>query len=346
MALWRGQLTTTSQDPDTGRFIVTTTRDGSNVQSAVPFRWPSLSTAQKNLLDPLSAAAATSPVLDYVRGDQSNEQQNGGAYRNRASLLGAIIHSSPRYVGVPNAGFTYSGYPAFTVANAARPPRVYVGANDGMLHAFDAATGDEVFAFVPGEVLKNLPLLKRRPYLNQYFVDGYLTTGDAIFPSDAAWHSVLVGGLGAGGQGYFALDVTSAADITLEDNSIDGAGSRVLWEFTGADDANMGYSYGRPSVVRLEDGSWVAIVANGYVNNANDGTQGDGSARLYALNIETGAVVGEMVVPVASDSALSPNGLSSPTVIDANSNFKRKLRRDSDYWSEVQRRILRPSLSC
>ena len=101
---WRGQLTVTSQDPDTGRFIVTTTRDGSNVQSAIPFRWPSLSTAEKNLMDPLSVAAATSPVLDYVRGDQSNEQQNGGAYRNRASLLGAIIHSSPRYVGVPNAG--------------------------------------------------------------------------------------------------------------------------------------------------------------------------------------------------------------------------------------------------
>jgi hypothetical protein len=338
---WRGQLTIAAQDPDTGRFIVTTTRDAGNVQSAIPFRWPSLSAGQRTLMDPLNAAAASSPVLDYVRGDQSNEQQNGGAYRNRASLLGAIIHSTPRYVGAPNAGFTYSGYPAFTVANANRPPRVFAGANDGMLHAFDAVTGDEVFAFVPGAVVKNLPLIKRRPYLNQYYVDGPMTTGDALFPSDAAWHSVLVGGLGAGGQGYFALDITSAADITLEDNSVDGAGSRVLWEFTDADDPNMGYSYGRSSVVRLEDGSFVAIVANGYVNNASDGAQGDGHARLYALNIETGAVVGEMEVAVASDSALSPNGLSSPTVIDANSNFKA----DAVYAGDLKGNVWRFDIS-
>ncbi|MCZ6444717.1 MAG: PilC/PilY family type IV pilus protein, partial [Planctomycetota bacterium] len=338
---WRAQVQLGSQDPDTGRFIVTTTRDASNVLSVVPFRWPSLSTDQKNAVDPVNAANTTSPVLDYVRGDRSNEIPNGLEYRKRFSVFGDIIHSPPRYVGAPTSGFTFSGYPTFAVANENRAPRVFAGANDGMLHAFDAATGTEVFAFVPGEVVENLPLLKRRPYLHQYFVDGQLTSADAIFPSDSAWHSVLVGGLGAGGQGYFALDVTSAADITAEDNSDDGAGSRVLWEFTDSDDANMGYSYGRASVVRLENGTWVAIVPNGYVNNASDGAQGDGQARLFALDIETGAKVGEIVVSDATDSALSPNGLSSPTVIDADNNFKA----DAIYAGDLKGNVWRFDIS-
>jgi Tfp pilus tip-associated adhesin PilY1 len=339
---WRAWIKVGGQDPDTGRFIVTTTRDASNVLSVIPFRWPSLSTDQRIAMDSVNTGNATSPVLDYVRGDRSREYQNGGTYRDRYAVLGDIIHSPPLYVGAPSEGLTFDGYPAFAVANKYRAPRVYVGANDGMLHAFDAAAGTEVFAFVPGEVGGNLPLLKRRPYLHQYFVDGSLINGDAIFPSDSAWHSVLVGGLGAGGQGFFALDITSAAAITAEDNSADGAGSRVLWEFTDLDDANMGFSYGRPSVVRLQFNSkWVAIVANGYVNNVNDGAQGDGKARLYALDIETGAKVGEIVVSDASDSALSPNGLSSPAVIDANSDFKA----DAVYAGDLKGNVWRFDIS-
>jgi type IV pilus assembly protein PilY1 len=130
-----------------------------------------------------------------------------------------------------------------------------------------------------------------------------------------AWHTVLVGALGAGGQGYFALDVTVAEDAATTTEAL--AGAKVLWEFGDGADANLGYSYGRPSVIRLGSaGTWAVLIPNGYVNSAADGAVGDGRARLIALDVATGAKLGEIVVDDASDSSGNPNGLSSPSAID------------------------------
>ncbi len=285
--LWRAASILDGQHFMTGRRIVTT--DG--LGASIPFQFAELTAAQQ-------LQVGSTSILDYIRGDRSNESAAG--LRVRSSVLGDIIHSDPVYVGKPAAGSIYGNYLAFASANASREPRVFVGANDGMVHAFDATDGSEVFAYVPSMVMGNLPKLAAQPYFHQYFVDGFLTAEDAKFGGE--WHSVLAGGLGAGGKGYFALDVTDAGAATEA-----AAASKILWEFHlgSAGAANLGYSYSRPSIVRLKNGTWGAIVGNGYLSTS-------GVASLYILDIRTGAVIRELVVP-----DLDANGLSSPTVIDS-----------------------------
>lgn len=244
--IWRAAPVLDSQHHLTGRQIVTT--DGAG--TGIPFRFDSLTPLQQ-------AQVGSEAILNYVRGDRSNEAAN--KYRVRTSVLGDIVHSGPVYVGRPRGGYIFDDYLAFANANADRPPRVYVGANDGMLHALDAASGTEAFAYVPSMVMGNLQKLVAQPYNHTYFVDGFLTVEDAQF--GGRWHTVLVGGLGAGGKGYYALDVTGSAAETEAT-----AATRILWEFnaSNAGAGNLGYSYSRPSIVRLENGTWAAIVANGY----------------------------------------------------------------------------------
>ena len=187
---------------DTGRKIITNA--GS---SQLAFRWSNLSAAQQQVVDlnAYNAAATFSDIVNFVRGERINEYPIGNL-RLRFSILGDIIHSNPEYVGAPEAGITDSSYVSFVNANLSRAPRVYVGANDGMLHAFDAATGNEVWAYIPSSVIGNVARLAGRTYSHTYFVDGGLTVQDAYF--SGAWHSVLLGSLGGGGKGLFALEVT------------------------------------------------------------------------------------------------------------------------------------------
>ena len=288
--LWRAASNLDGQHYMTGRRIVTT--DG--LGGGIPFQFAELTPAQQ-------LQVGSEIVLNYVRGDRSNEGPAG--LRVRSSVLGDIIHSGPTYVGKPAAGYNFGGYLGFANANADRAPRVYVGANDGMLHAFDALNGSEVYAYVPSMVMGNLPKLAAQPYKHQYFVDGFLTVEDAQF--GGSWHSVLVGGLGAGDKGYYALDVTSPGAATEAE-----AAGKILWEFHSSSSGagNLGYGYSRPSIVRLKNGQWAAVVANGYMSAS-------GAASLYLLDVQTGAVIREITVP-----DLDGNGLSSPTVIDANAD--------------------------
>lgn len=284
---WRAAAVLDQQDYLDGRRIVTT--DGAGNGQA--FHFDDLTPAQQ-----LQVGSAS--VVNFVRGDRSNESAAG--FRIRSSVLGDIIHSGPVYVGKPKSGYIFGDYLAYANANAFRQPRVYVGANDGMLHAFDAASGTETFAYIPSMVMGNLPKLTAQPYQHTYFVDGFLTAEDAQF--GASWHTVLVGGLGAGGKGYYALDVTDPSVWTEPD-----AANTILWEFNtlSAGAGNLGYSYSRPSIVRLKNGTWAVVVANGYLSTS-------GLASLYVLNIQSGAVIREIIV-----SDFNQNGLSSPTIVDA-----------------------------
>ena len=150
-----------------------------------------------------------------------------------------------------------------------RPAMVYVGANDGMLHAFNAATGDETWAYVPKLLLPTLYRLadKFYPTKHQFYVDGSPAVGDVYF--GGAWHTILVGGFNGGARGYYALDIT------------DPANPKALWEFT---DTNMGYSYGRPEITKLATGEWVVLLTSGY----NNVTPGNGQGYLYVVNAGTG----------------------------------------------------------
>lgn len=275
-------------------------------------------------------------LINYLRGDQSNEaaQVGSSGFRDREKILGDLVHSSPVYVGPPS--LTYSdtlesaAYSTFKAAHASRTPMVYVGANDGMLHAFRADTGAELMAYIPnaGKIYENLPTLSytedntspSTPYAHKYFVDDTVSVSDAFV--DGAWMTLLAGGLGVGGQGIYALDVTDVTDFT-EANAED----LVLFEFTDADDPDLGYTIGQPVITKVRAGAndatkWALIFASGYNNSESDGNASTtGKAALYILFIDGGldgtwtADTDYIKIVVGTGSTGTPNGLASPAVI-------------------------------
>ena len=265
--------------------------------------------------------------LQWLRGNSANEATTCGtcnpSFRNRpTSKLGDIIHSAPSYVAAPGSGYADSmestPYSSFAAANASRPAMIYVGANDGMVHAFSARTGAETLAYVPTSVYKNLSALTAQSLssapgdsvAHHYQVDGSPTVSDVYY--GGAWHTLLAGGLGAGGQGIFVLDVTDPTSFTQAN-----ARSIVRWEFSDADDVDMGYTFSQPILVKTNNGRWSVIVGNGYNNSEDDGqVSGSGHAVLYVLDAETGAVRAK--IDTGAGSVATPNGLSGPIAIDSN----------------------------
>jgi len=243
-------------------------------------------------------------LVDFFRGDSSNEG-TGQNFRGRSSKMEDVINSAPVFVGAPR--FRYSDaieselYSTFKAANANRTEMVYVGSN-GMLHGFDASTGNEKLAFLPSAIYENLHELAESNYNHSYFVDGSPSVGDAFFASDTTWRSVLVGGLNAGGKSVYALDVTDPNDFT-ESN----ASSLVLWEFF---DADLGDTFGTPDVVKMNDGQWAAVFGNGYNNT------GTGQAGIFIVNIETGALITKILTGVGDST--TPNGIAHVTPVDFN----------------------------
>ena len=286
---------------------------------------------------PASGAARTaflSDLIDYFHGDGSNEGANAQGFRERnGHVLGDIIHSAPVFVGKPVSPVQTTSYQ--TWANAAarvnRTQVVYVGSNDGMLHAFNAATGEELFAYIPKLLFSSdnrlgLHWLAQADYEHRYYVDQTIAAGDAYFGGD--WHTVLVGGLRGGGKGLFALDITDPDALAAPST---GA-SKVLWEFNQPD---MGFSYAQPTIVQLNNAAqdWAVIVGNGYDNT------GDGRAKIFVIKLSDGSViatldsgVGTAVNSDCSDPASDCNGMSSPVVADINGDG----RADRVYAGDVK----------
>lgn len=239
-----------------------------NGTNGVPFRYANLTDAQKVLLN------SDQNLLNYLRGDVTNDTLNGGAFRVRGGKLGDVVHSAPAY---------HRGV-------------VYIGANDGMLHAFNAENGSELFAYVPNLLFDNLAQLAQVGYSHMFYVDGtpYIRNVDG--------QDILVCGLRKGGKGYFGLNVTDAASISSENDLADS----VLWEYPASTDNDMGYSYSQPFIVKTQSAGWVVIFGNGY-DSVNE------EAILYVLNVQTGAVIKKI-----RTYATGCNGLSTPTAIDSN----------------------------
>lgn len=265
---------------------------------------------------PLSACGPAR--IDWLRGDATQEVKNGGPFRDRVKPLGDVVNSDPLFVGADNYGYVKLGdadgggpkYIDFLTWKQTREGLLFVGANDGMMHAFVASTGVEKFAYVPRGVYQNLSLLTQPGYTHKYFVDGPSTSADARIGSDVdtapkyGWRTVLVGTLGAGGKGVFALDITdpSASDF-----------GKPLWEVTSADTgfADLGYVMGAPQIVKLKRGSttvWAAVFGNGY--NSTGGT-----AKLFIVDLATGALLERIDAGSAT-----ANGLSAPAVYDGDEN--------------------------
>lgn len=416
-ALWEaGSVLSGRLKPDTaaassaGRMVYSYNRsiDGDgNIVGGIVFAWDNLSTEQQSGLDPTNANGSN--LVSYFKGSEildANGNIDNTNYRERVFTeadgtkkfwpLGDIVNSDPWFVGAEDFGYytlpegQNGAYQAFqnskiqaTVSSNPRLQMVYVGGNDGMLHAFQAAhwdgatmdagkrtendtqqgNGSEIFAYIPGSIVKasadqgGLALRgKVEGFTHKYLVDGAPRAGDAYFNS--AWHTVLVGSTGAGGYYYnpenatanknkfgsvFALDVTNPMDFANDtdaatanpDNSNAGGArgaSKILWEFTKEDDPESisGYSHGslgvpmaKPTLARLQNGAWAAIIANGY-----DGEQG--LPVLYLLDLskkpctdhtnDCGFII-KKFSPCYNNATYCPsstmgNGLSSPVPVD------------------------------
>ncbi|MDR2214803.1 MAG: hypothetical protein LBE59_03055, partial [Nevskiaceae bacterium] len=259
-------------------------------------QYDSWSPEQKNAATPASMIAFLRGQNQYeARVDDEHEGTENRLYRARDHVLGDIVDSSPTYVQQLPMRYIDAGYSTFVASQTMRNGMVYVGANDGMLHAFDAQTGKEIWAYVPQMLHPTLYKLADAAYADnhRYYVNGPISIGDVY--DGSSWHTILVAGLGLGGKGYFALDVT------------DPTRPAALWEFT---DANMGYSYGNPAITkRQEDGKWVVLFASGY-NNVNTGSTadeaaGDGKGHLFVLDAMSGAKLSDLVTDAVTDPNLS-----------------------------------------
>ncbi|MDZ4731561.1 MAG: PilC/PilY family type IV pilus protein [Xanthomonadales bacterium] len=274
--------------------------------SGTTFTWSGLSTAQKALMNinPETGATDTRGAerVNYIRGVDTGE---GTTYRQRQHILGDISHSDPQYVGVPPFFYPFDDYASFARGAQNRPAMIYVGANDGMLHAFRESDGVEVYAYVPNEVLHKLPKLTSRYYGHEFYVDGSPAYGDIQISN--SWKSILVSGLRSGGQGIFALDVTDPENFGT---------SNVLWEFTDEDDPDLGYYFGEPQIKKMQNGKWAAIFTSGYNNTVADGnTSSTGKQYVYIVFIEDG-LNGWSSSDFRKIELPGADGLSSPAVTD------------------------------
>jgi type IV pilus assembly protein PilY1 len=339
---WDAGAKMTTQNWNSGRKILSFSSAG-----PIPFRWANLDAAQKLALqkNPQTNASDTVTIgqnrLNWLRGDNTNETTTGGLRARPKTKLGAIINSTPWYVGRPSAGYSNlqygGGYSTFVTDNSSTSA-VFVAANDGMLHAFSGITGSELFGYVPRALYttsgtspySKLSAITAKDYALNSGVTGVNADG-SVMAADMKvgtnWGTYLFGALGRGGRGVYALNVTKPQDATETTPS-----AIVKWEFTEADDADMGNIVGRTNI-RLNgqptqtgfmaNGKWAAIYGNGY-NSAT------GKAALFILFAD-GPASGTntwtngthyVKIPVGTLGDGPDNGLAAPTAVDTDNDGK------------------------
>ncbi|HEX7381434.1 MAG TPA: PilC/PilY family type IV pilus protein [Nevskiaceae bacterium] len=286
--------------------------------------------------DPAARATEAKDMVRYLLGDHGQETNAGsaGTYRSRDNALGDIVNSQPVYVGAPNAslfggyeGAEYGGsgepleqpvaqtYRGFASAQKARSPTVWVTANDGMLHGFDATDGEEIFAYLPGAVITaNIDGAKRTGIANladpnyggynphEYFNDGQITVADVYLPDDhpaSPWRTVLVGTTGRGpARAIYAIDITEAKNIApMWERS---ARVSQVGDASGSARKDIGQMVGAPVIARTS-GGWKVFIGNGY-NSANQ------TAALLEFDVRDGSLTS-----YATDDQPG-NGLAPPVV--------------------------------
>jgi type IV pilus assembly protein PilY1 len=277
--------------------------------------------------------------VNYIRGDRSKEVSQGGIFRDRDSRLGDIVNSNIWYTGKPSSGHVINNYVTFRGTGAGgfgnRTPMVYVGANDGMLHGFSAANGEELLAYIPQAIaqgsLRELTDANNstttKPYVHKYYVDGSPFTGDFYHSGLQKWRTYLVGTLAAGGKGYFVLDVTDPTQFSSTNSTV---GNLVIMDTTATTDPDIGHIFSPPvideavanmsrQIVQLNNSRWAVVLGNGY-NSTNE-------APVLLIQYLDVTTVSEPVKITACPDITKcnykgANGLSSPQLIDINGDGK------------------------
>jgi type IV pilus assembly protein PilY1 len=336
---WSAQ---TKLDAQASRLIATWDPVAGN---GIPFQWntgtPTSGIASSTALGTALQTYAPDPsgqdVVNYLRGSTALEQRNGGKFRNRAHLLGDIVDSNPAYIGPSAENLQSTSYRLFEASTASRSPVLYIGGNDGMLHAIDATSststsGTERFAYMPRGSYSNLVNLVS-PFYNaqhKFYVNGSPQAADVQF-SDSTWHSILVGTEAQGGNSVFALDITDPDSMTSEAT----VASKVLWDII---DTDMGLGFSGPAIANTNSG-WQVFIGNGY-NSTNK------KPFLYAIDPQHGTINRKIdlcaAVPTACDLTAS-NGLSG--VIAVNSSGAVTANANIVYAGDLQGNLWRVDVS-
>jgi len=271
----------------------------------------------------------TASFINYIRGDESNAGTEPGQFRKRDNKLPDFVNSPPTLVkgnvdlnydlvGLPSGGTSYR---SFVTRKKSRDPLLFVGGNGGMLHAFNATTGNaqqsgkEVFAYIPQAALPKLQVLAAQSYNHEFFVDGPLTETDAFIvtnasPGTAEWINVLIGTMGAGGKSVFAIDVTGTARGNSTNPPASIGAANIMWEITNQSQngASLGHVTGQVQVGYVQNnGGWYAFVGNGHDSSG-------GRAALLVVDLSTGDIVRSFELSSA-EGVTSPNGLSGVSLI-------------------------------
>lgn len=287
-AVWRAK--NKLRDAIGSRNLYTSAGNGNGVTLA----FNQLSSEQQGALNTNldgTSGSLGSDRITWLTGDQTVNDQfrnytddpDSGDYK--PYVLGDIVNSDPqieRKVNFGHSAFdpsyvTYRGTSTYTD----RPDVIYVGANDGFLHAFDAETGEELFGYMPSSLLEPTAVdgyapineLMNPEYEHRFFVDGTPTLMDAKLSvgDSEKWRTVVVGTMGVGGDQVFALDVTEPEALDIGDD--------LLWEFS---DPDLDRGVQKAQVGRLANGEWAAIFGNGH---------GASSGHLFVVNLETGSLI-------------------------------------------------------
>ena len=270
-------------------------------------------------------------TFKYLLGVRTSEQSwiptTGGQLRNRTSAIGDIVNSDPIYINTADFGYSDTSYDTFKTSSA--PQLVGFGANDGFYHLVSAINGVEQLAFIPRQVRDRMSKLADPGYEHDYYVDGPAAFGHAKWATGIgtpSWKSVMAGSLGAGGQGIFAIDVSSSP---LSSNS-------VLWEYPSniaaenQDIADLGSMINKPIIGMLEDGSTPVVIAGNGLNSVN------GMATLFVFNAETGKVL-KACKPTVSAGNSTNNGLGATAFVSTNNNGKISYVYGADYKGNLWR---------
>ncbi len=310
--------------PASRNILMTTTPGKSGTHAAASFSDSNLGVTELNKLAKLGLTVAdvallfpgatAAQIVSYLRGDTTREIRNGGLFRDRSTVMGDIVASVPE-IATPKDDFGYGFFPGTlgtsykqfvkdksTGANV-RKPIVYVGANDGMLHAFNGETGVELFGYIPSAVIGKMGQLANKRYAHTYFVDGQVSVSDVSSNAAGSWSTMLIGAAGAGGKTVYGLDVTTVGNTAM-------AANKVLWEFNASDATNgndLGFVFAKPLVVPVKGSRWVALVPNGY-NSVNE------DPVLFVLDAVTGQVIKSLKPSLAS--AQDDNGLGQVVATD------------------------------
>ena len=279
-------------------------------------------TTRKNTA--LAATASQQKTINFLRGVEGI-----AGFRTRPivngvkTFLGDIVDGQPVVVTPPGGYTNEPSYNAFKAANAARNI-VMVGANDGMLHAFNISNMTELAAYIPSSVYPHLNALTASDYgVSGGTEHAYHVNGSMINPVDfktsatGSWKTIVAGGLGQGGQGYYAVDVTNAA-------SFGSAASMVKWEWTDVNDKDMGYAMGMPIVSNVRTSASTTVPAviftNGYESSYDDTVTGgrnsgtNNVSALYIVNADTGVLIKKITLPTVG--TYVSEGLSAPWGVD------------------------------